>query len=172
LSGKKSIYQGRIIDLWLERVILPNQSELDLEIVRHPGGAAIIALDEQARICLLRQYRHAVGGYIYELPAGKIDDQEPPIETARRELEEEAGMRAGDWQSLGKMYSSPGFCDEVIHLYLARDLSSVPTRHEEHEVIEVEWIPFDEALERAAKGDIDDAKSVAALFRAAHIVQK
>jgi ADP-ribose pyrophosphatase len=172
LSGKKSIYQGRIIDLWLERVILPNQSELDLEIVRHPGGAAIIALDEQARICLLRQYRHAVGGYIYELPAGKIDDQEPPIETARRELEEEAGMRASDWQSLGKMYSSPGFCDEVIHLYLARDLSSVPTRHEEHEVIEVEWIPFDEALERAAKGDIDDAKSVAALFRAAHIVQK
>ena len=169
LEWKKSIFQGRIIDLWLERVTLPNQSQLDLEIVRHPGGAAIVALDEQARICLLRQYRHAVGGYIYELPAGKIDDQEPPIETARRELEEEAGMRAGDWQSLGKMYSSPGFCDEVIYLYLARDLTPVPTRHEEHEVIEVEWVSLNEALERAAKGDIDDAKSVAALYRAAHI---
>ncbi|HBE92141.1 MAG TPA: NUDIX hydrolase [Gammaproteobacteria bacterium] len=166
MSDHKPIYQGRIIDLWLERVTLPNESQLDLEIVRHPGGAAIVALDEQSRLCLLRQYRHAVGGFIYELPAGKIDDQEPPLETARRELEEEAGMRAGDWQSLGRMYSSPGFCDEVIHLYLARDLTPVPIRQEEHEVIEVEWVPFDEALERAANGDIDDAKSVTALFRA------
>lgn len=166
MSDHKPIYQGRIIDLWLERITLPNESQLDLEIVRHPGGAAIVALDEQSRLCLLRQYRHAIGGFIYELPAGKIDDQEPPLETARRELEEEAGMRAGDWQSLGRMYSSPGFCDEVIHLYLARDLTPVPIRHEEHEVIEVEWVPFDEALERAANGDIDDAKSVTALFRA------
>lgn len=171
MSDKKLVYQGRIIDLWLERVILPNQSQLELELVRHPGGAAIVALDEHNRICLLRQYRHAAGRYIYELPAGKIDDQEPPEETARRELEEEAGMQAGDWQSLGKMYSSPGFCDEVIHLYLARKLTPVPVRHEEHEVIEVEWIPFDEALKRAAKGDIDDAKSVAALFRVSQSIR-
>lgn len=170
MSDRQAIYQGRIVGLWLERVTLPNDSQIELELVRHPGGAAIVALDDRRRVCLLRQYRYAVGGYICELPAGKIDNREPPIETARRELEEEAGMQAGDWRSLGKMFSSPGFCDEVIHLYLATNLTPVPIQHEEHEVIEVQWIPFDEALERAANGDIDDAKSVAALFRAQQIL--
>jgi ADP-ribose pyrophosphatase len=170
LSNRQAIYQGRIVDLWLERVTLPNDSRIELELVRHPGGAAIVALDDRNRVCLLRQYRYAVGGYIHELPAGKIDNREPPIETARRELEEEAGMQADDWRSLGKMYSSPGFCDEVIHLYLATNLTPRPIQHEEHEVIEVQWIPIDEALERAANGDIDDAKSMAALFRTARIL--
>jgi len=167
LSDTRSIHRGRIVDLFIERVELPNRSVLDLEVVRHPGGAAIVALDTEGRVCLLRQYRHVVGGYIWELPAGKIDDHEPPLETAQRELAEEAGMRAGEWLSLGRMYSSPGFCDEVIHLYLARELTTVDSRHEDHEVIEVHWLPFDEALKRAAHGDIDDAKSIAALFRAA-----
>lgn len=170
MSNRQAIYQGRIVDLWLERVTLPNDSRIELELVRHPGGAAIVALDDRNRVCLLRQYRYAVGGYIHELPAGKIDNREPPIETARRELEEEAGMQADDWRSLGKMYSSPGFCDEVIHLYLATNLTPRPIQHEEHEVIEVQWIPIDEALERAANGDIDDAKSMAALFRTARIL--
>lgn len=167
MSDTRSIHRGRIVDLFIERVELPNRSVLDLEVVRHPGGAAIVALDTEGRVCLLRQYRHVVGGYIWELPAGKIDDHEPPLETAQRELAEEAGMRAGEWLSLGRMYSSPGFCDEVIHLYLARELTTVDSRHEDHEVIEVHWLPFDEALKRAAHGDIDDAKSIAALFRAA-----
>ena len=136
MSNRQAIYQGRIVDLWLERVTLPNDSRIELELVRHPGGAAIVALDDRNRVCLLRQYRYAVGGYIHELPAGKIDNREPPIETARRELEEEAGMQADDWRSLGKMYSSPGFCDEVIHLYLATNLTPRPIQHEEHEVIE------------------------------------
>ena len=170
MKDRKRIYRGRVIDLWVERITLPNEKQMSLELVHHPGGAAIVALDDQSNVCLLRQYRHAAGGYIYELPAGKIDDSEPPIDTAQRELREEAGMQAADWQTLGRMYSSPGFCDEIIHLYLARDLTPVPVEHEEHEIIEVEWVAFDEAMERAASGDINDAKSVTALFRASRLL--
>lgn len=170
MKDRKQIYRGRVIDLWVERITLPNEKQMSLELVHHPGGAAIVALDDQSNVCLLRQYRHAAGGYIYELPAGKIDDSEPPIDTAQRELREEAGMQAADWQTLGRMYSSPGFCDEIIHLYLARDLTPVPVEHEEHEIIEVEWVAFDEAIERAASGDINDAKSVTALFRASRLL--
>ena len=170
MKDRKQIYRGRVIDLWVERITLPNEKQMSLELVHHPGGAAIVALDDQSNVCLLRQYRHAAGGYIYELPAGKIDDSEPPIDTAQRELREEAGMQAADWQTLGRMYSSPGFCVEIIHLYLARDLTPVPVEHEEHEIIEVEWVAFDEAMERAASGDINDAKSVTALFRASRLL--
>lgn len=170
MKDRNQIYRGRVIDLWVERITLPNEKQMSLELVHHPGGAAIVALDDQSNVCLLRQYRHAAGGYIYELPAGKIDDSEPPIDTAQRELQEEAGMQAADWQTLGRMYSSPGFCDEIIHLYLARDLTTVATGHEEHEIIEVEWVAFDEAMERAASGDINDAKSVTALFRASRLL--
>jgi ADP-ribose pyrophosphatase len=169
-ADTRFVYRGRIIDMRLDEVELPNSSFLQLEIVAHPGGAAIVAINAQNQVCLLRQYRHAVGGYIWELPAGKIDDGEPPLDTAMRELEEEAGMLADDWQSLGKMYSSPGFCTEVIHLYLARDLQPTSSRHEEHEVIEVYWVDIDEALARAAAGDIDDAKSIAALYRAQQLL--
>lgn len=170
MADRRQVYRGRVIDLWVERITLPNGSTMSLERVHHPGGAAVVALDEASRVCLLRQYRHVMGGYIYELPAGKIDNAEPPLETAQRELQEEAGVLAADWQTLGKMYSSPGIFDEVIHLYLARDLTPVPSEHEEHEVIEVEWIDFDAALQRAVDGDIDDAKSVAALFRASRFL--
>jgi ADP-ribose pyrophosphatase len=170
LKDRKQIYRGRVIDLWVERITLPNEKQMSLELVHHPGGAAIVALDDQSNVCLLRQYRHAAGGYIYELPAGKIDNSEPPIDTAQRELREEAGMQAADWQTLGRMYSSPGFCDEIIHLYLARDLTPVPAEHEEHEIIEVEWVAFNEAMKRAASGDINDAKSVTALFRASRLL--
>jgi ADP-ribose pyrophosphatase len=138
----------------------------DLEIVHHPGGAAVVALDAENRVCLLRQYRHAAGGWLWELPAGKLDNAEAPLLCAQRELEEEAGLRDADWQSLGKIVSSPGVFTEVIHLYLARTLTAVPTRMEEHEVIEVHWLPWAEALRMAQAGEIEDAKTLAGLLRA------
>jgi ADP-ribose pyrophosphatase len=101
-------YPGKIIDVYLETVKLPNGRITELEIVRHPGGAAAVALDARGRVCLLRQYRHVAGGWLWELPAGKIDSKEDPLLTARRELEEEAGIRAGRWDSLGDLLSSPG----------------------------------------------------------------
>jgi 8-oxo-dGTP pyrophosphatase MutT (NUDIX family) len=162
---QRVIYTGKIIRLTLDTVRLPNGSTAELEIMHHPGGAAVVALDAEGRVCLLRQYRHAAGGWLWELPAGKLDNREAPLLCAQRELEEEAGMRAADWQSLGKIISSPGVFTEVIHLYLARTLTAVPIRPEEHEVIEVHWLPWAEALRMAQVGEIEDAKTLAGLLR-------
>lgn len=162
------IYQGRVIQLNLERVRLPNDSVADLEIVHHPGGAAIVAVDAQGRVCLLNQYRHAAAGWIRELPAGKIDHGEPPFETAQRELAEEAGMQAANWRYLGKYLSSPGVFTEVIHLYLATALTPIASRPEEHEVFQVEWQPLDEVVAMAHSGELCDGKSIVGVLRATH----
>jgi 8-oxo-dGTP pyrophosphatase MutT (NUDIX family) len=169
---QRVIYTGKIIRLTLDTVKLPNGSTAELEIMHHPGGAAVVALDAEGRVCLLRQYRHAAGGWLWELPAGKLDNREAPLLCAQRELEEEAGMRAADWQSLGKIVSSPGVFTEVIHLHLARELTAVPLRPEEHEVIEVHWLPWAEALRMAQAGEIEDAKTLAGLLRAQQWVAK
>ena len=163
----KHVFTGRVIEVNVERVPLPNGTVAELEIIRHPGGAAVVALDASNRICLLRQFRHAVDGWIWELPAGKIDNREPPLDTARRELEEEAGMAAASWRSLGDYVSSPGVFTEVVHLFLATQLTPLPPRPEEHEVIEVHWLPFADVLRMADSGELRDGKSLVGVFRAA-----
>ena len=166
----RHIFTGRVIEVNVERVELPNGSVAELEIIRHPGGAAVVALDTADRICLLRQFRHAVGGWVWELPAGKIDNREPPLETARRELEEEAGMAAASWRPLGDYLSSPGVFTEVVHLFLATELSPLPRRPEEHEVFEVHWLPFRDVLQMAGSGELRDGKSLVGVYRAAEHV--
>jgi len=166
----KPLYQGRVIDLGLETVTLPNGRRIELEIIRHPGGAAVAAVDGQERVCLVYQYRHAGGGWLWELPAGKIDDREDPLLTARRELLEEGGMAAKQWRSLGFMHSSPGVFDEVIHLYLATGLSHKGQNLEEDELLEVHWLPLREAVQWAHSGKITDAKTVIGLLRAVAIL--
>lgn len=165
-DDRKLVYRGKIVDLYLERVTLPNGSIADFEIVQHPGGAAVVALDRDDRVCLLRQYRYVAGGWLWELPAGKLDPGEPPLTTAQRELEEEAGLRAARWEPLGRINSSPGIFTEVIHLFLASGLTRVPARNEIHELIEVHWIPFAEALALAETNEITDGKTLVGLFRA------
>ena len=165
-------FQGRVITVNVERVRLPNGVSADLEIIHHPGGAAIVAVDAQQRVCMLYQYRHAAGGFIWELPAGKIDNREPPLQTAQRELTEEGGASAASWQSLGEFFSSPGVFTEVIHLYLATNLTMSVNAPEEHEVFRVEWRPFTEMLALAQAGELKDGKTLIGLFRAApHIVK-
>jgi 8-oxo-dGTP pyrophosphatase MutT (NUDIX family) len=166
------IYTGRVLQLNVERVKLPNGTTADLEIAHHPGGAAIVAIDDQQRVCLLYQFRHAAGGWIWELPAGKIDNKEPPFDTAKRELIEEAGMTASKWTSLGEYISSPGVFTEVIHLYLATDLTAVDMAPEEHEVFRIEWRPFAEVLRMAQSGEIRDGKTIVGLFRAMPFAKK
>ena len=162
---RQSSYSGKVVDLGMETVLLPSGQNIELEIVRHPGGAAVLALDGEQRVCMLRQFRHAVGGWLWELPAGKLDPGEPPLTTAQRELEEEAGVRAQQWQSLGTLVSTPGFCDEVIHLFIARHLTAVPVRREHDEVMQVFWWTPQEVRDRLAQGDVRDAKTLVALYR-------
>jgi ADP-ribose pyrophosphatase len=164
----RDVYRGRIVHLTVEDVTLPNGHTTPLEIVRHPGAAAVAALDEQGRVTLLRQYRHAAGGYLWEVPAGKLDPGESPAACAARELEEEAGLAATRLEELGSIVTCPGFCDEVIHLFLATGLSRVPTRLGADEVIDsVTTIPLREALAMIRDGTIHDAKTIAALAHVA-----
>ena len=163
----RTVHAGRVLKLNLETVTLPNGRVAELEIAHHPGGAAVVAVDAEGRTCLLRQYRHAAGGWIQEIPAGKLDGGEPPLACAQRELAEEAGCTARRWDALGAFFSSPGVLTEVIHLFLARDLTPVPAAPEEHEVFEVEWVPLDEAARLAARGELRDAKTLIGLSWAA-----
>ncbi len=161
----KEIYRGRLIDVGLETLQLPDGVHLELEIVRHPGGAVVLAANADNEVCLLRQFRHAVGDKIWELPAGTIDAGESPADTARRELQEEAGVRASVWRDLGSVWPTPGFCDEVLHLYLAQELEVTTARHNRDELIEIHWFPIETVLSMARSNEIRDAKTLAALFR-------
>jgi ADP-ribose pyrophosphatase len=163
----RNVFRGRVLTLNLERVRLPNGQLAELEIAHHPGGATIVAVDQAMRVCMLRQFRHAAGGWLLELPAGKLDNSEPPTDCARRELAEEGGVEAEHWEKLGEFLSSPGVLTEVIHVFLARGLRPVPIRPEEHEVFETTWLPIQEALAMALSGEIRDAKTIIGLFWAA-----
>ncbi|HEU4626143.1 MAG TPA: NUDIX hydrolase [Steroidobacteraceae bacterium] len=165
-------FRGRVVRLTVDEVTLPNGHRAGLEIVHHPGGAAAVAMDDQQRICLLRQYRHAAGDWLWELPAGKLEPNEPPLATAQRELIEEAGTSATSWQSLGRCVPSPGVLTEVVHLFLAKDLQAAPIAHEPAEVLEVHWMPVQRAFEWAMDGTIYDAKTVIGIARALHLSQR
>jgi ADP-ribose pyrophosphatase len=167
----RSVYSGRVITVNVETVRLPNGHVAELEIIHHPGGAAIVALDDRQRVCLIRQYRHAAGGWIWELPAGKLEVGEPPLHTAQRELSEESGTSAQSWQSLGTYVSSPGVFTESVHLFMAQGLTSVKMSHEAGEVIEVHWVPLEDACARALHGDINDGKTALGLLRARSLLQ-
>src|SRR5688572_248015 len=159
-------FRGRIISVDVETVTLPNGATAEMEVIRHPGGAAVAAINERGEICLLRQYRHALGRWLWELPAGKLDAaDEDPFVCARRELEEETGLVATHWQPLGGVISSPGVFTEIVHLYLATGLSQGQARPEEAEVFQVVWIPLTEALTRAQSGEIQDAKTLVGIWR-------
>jgi len=159
-------FTGRVIRVTTDEVVLPNGHRAELEVVHHPGGAATVAVDAEQRVCLLRQYRYAAGGWVWELPAGKLEPHEPPLATAQRELAEEAGVGARHWASLGICLSSPGVFTEVLHLYLATGIAPAATAHERAEVIEIHWLPFETACKWALVGTITDAKTVVGLLRA------
>ncbi len=165
----RQIYSGRIVDLWVERVTLPNGTTVDLELMHHPGASAVAAIDEANRVVLLRQYRHAAGGYLWELPAGVLDSPaELPERCAARELREEAGLDARELRHLGTIFTTPGFCDERIHLFLARGLTDTGHGHEPDEVIaEIARRPLPEALAMIRRGEIVDGKTIAGLHLAA-----
>jgi ADP-ribose pyrophosphatase len=150
-----------------ERVALPNGRTVLLDVVRHPGAAAVVPFLSDDEVLLIRQYRHAAGGMILEVPAGKLDAGETPEVCVRRELQEETGQRAGRIEALGWIWTTPGFTDEKIYLFAAFDLVPVPQHLDDDEVIELVPTPLSRALEMVWCGEIKDAKSALALIHAA-----
>ena len=165
--GGKEVFRGRTVRLTVDRVRLPNGREMELEIIRHPGAAAVVPLLPDGDVLMVRQYRYATGGWILEVPAGKLDPGEEPDVCARREVEEETGYRVGELAPLGWIWTSPGFTDERIWLYLATGLSAAVQKLGKDEVLSLERLPFARAVAMAASGEIPDAKSTCALLRAA-----
>lgn len=168
IQSSRSVHDGRIIKLFLEEVRLPNGNTVTLELIRHPGASAVVPVDRDGNAILVRQYRHATGSWLLEVPAGTFDHPgESPEDCALREVEEETGYRAGRLVPLGWIWTTPGFTDEKIWLYLALDLTPTVPDLEADEVLTVETLPLEEAARRAVSGEIVDGKSVCALLRAA-----
>ena len=170
--GTRVVYAGRILDVHLDRVRFPDGSEGELEIVRHPGAAAVLPLwrpgehpeSPEAMVALLRQYRYAAGGHIWEIPAGTLEEDEPPKACARRELEEEAGLRAHRLRRLTRLYTTPGFTDEEIHLFVASELERGRAAPDADEFLEVCELPLREALAMVRDGRITDSKTACTLL--------
>jgi ADP-ribose pyrophosphatase len=165
-SNRQPILKLGVVDFGIERATLPNGVTVDLPIIHHPGASAIVALDADGEVALLTQYRHAYGGWLREIPAGCVNPGETPRQCAERELREEAGLAANQWDHIGTIVTIPSFCDERISLWLARGLS-LATRHlDQDEVINVGRVSLDEALRMVMRGEIVDAKTIAALYAA------
>ena len=170
---RETVYEGRIFSVHRERVSMPGGGDSVRDVVRHPGAVAVVALDDRERVVLVRQYRHAVGQHLWELPAGLRDaDGEPPADTARRELAEETLLAARRWSLLATTYNSPGFCDEQVLVYLAEDLTDAlrpegfVVEHEELDLT-VERVPLAEAVQWVADGRIRNGSSMVGVLAAA-----
>ncbi len=158
-------FDGKLIKVTYD-VAEVNGKEAWREVVHHPGASAVVAIDEENRIIMEKQFRYALNDYLLEIPAGKLDAGEDPLVCAKRELEEETGIVASEWISLGTIATSPGFCNEVIHLYVAKGLSKGEIHWDEDEYVEVERYTFDELLQRIKEEKIKDSKSLSALLLA------
>jgi ADP-ribose pyrophosphatase len=163
------VYTGRLVNLDIDTVRFPDGSTGELEMIRHPGASAIVPFlseptGEDPQVLLIRQYRYAANGYVYEIPAGRLDPGETPEQCARRELEEETGCRAQRIERLTGIYATPGFTDEFIHLYAAFGLSSGQAHRDADEFLEVKTLPMSEVLAMISRGEIKDAKSIVALL--------
>jgi len=159
----KEIYKGKTVHLFAGEVLLPNGEKTELELIRHPGASAVVPLREDGKVVLIHQYRHAVGSYLYEIPAGKLHPGESPEACAIREVEEEVGYHVGQLKKLTAIFTVPGFCNEVIHIYLGTDLTPCAQRLDADEVIEIIEIPFDDAMKKIQDQTLRDAKSIVGL---------
>jgi len=162
LSSRR-LYSGHVLSLDLDEVEEPGGVHAQREVVRHSGSVAILAVTDDAQLVLVRQYRYPVDALVWELPAGRLDPGEQPKEAAQRELEEETGLSPAQIEPLLTYFTSPGFCDEVMHLFRATALRAVPTRPDADERIDVARVSFEQASAMARRGEISDAKTLLAL---------
>lgn len=165
--SRRTIYQGRVVDFGLEEARMPDGRTITLEIVRHPGAAAVLPLHEDGTVTLIHQHRHAAGGLIYEVPAGVLEKDETPEGCAARELAEEVQLRAERLQPLTTIHTTPGFTNERIHLFLATGLQEAEGQADDDEYLRAVRLPLSEAIGMIEAGRITDAKTVCALLLAA-----
>ena len=159
-------YEGVIVKVDLDEALLPNGRTAKREVVDHPGGVVVLPLNDDGTVTVVRQYRYPFSQVLTEIPAGKLDPGEEPRAGALRELKEEVGAQAGELIDLGEIYPSPGFCREVLYLYLARGLTYGDCCPDEDEFLEMSRIPFDRLAEQVMSGEIRDGKTVAAVLKA------
>lgn len=159
-------HSGRVIQVSTERLRYANGREHDIDFVRHPGAAAVVAVNADRQVCFVRQYRHGIEDFLWEIPAGKLDAGEAPQHCAVRELAEETGVVAGRWDSLGSYVPAPGIFTELIHLFLAQELTLGAAHPESDEELEMAWLPLAEAKKRILSGEWIDGKTAMALWRA------
>jgi ADP-ribose pyrophosphatase len=159
----RNIYTGKVVTLNVDTVQLPNGVTVDLETIRHPGAAAVVPIKDDGTVVLIRQFRHAAGGFIYEIPAGKLSPGEDPLHCAARELEEEVGYRAASFELLSSIFTAPGFADEVIHVYKATGLTQGRQQLDRDEVLEIVEMPLEQAITSIQDGTIRDGKTIVGL---------
>ncbi len=170
--ASEQVFDGRLLKVYRDKVELTNGDTSSREFIHHPGGAAVVALDSEGNVYLERQFRYPYHKVVTEIPAGKLEPGEDPFDAIRRELREEIGATAGRWDALGCIMPSVGYTDEMLHLYLARDLTFGDRHLDQDEFLEPFKMPFGEALAQAADGRINDGKTVAALFRADKVMRE
>lgn len=160
---RREVFEGRLLRLGIERAVQPDGRAVDLEIIRHPGAAAVLPLHADGTLTLVEVQRHAAGGALLELPAGLLEPGEAPVAAAARELAEEAQLQAGTLVPLGRVWTAPGYTDEQVHLFLGLDLSPVRAVPDPDEQLVTVRVPVDEAWRRVRDGRICDAKTICAL---------
>jgi len=169
LLKRKNIYQGKVFNTVVDDVEYPSGKKSVREVAQHPGGSVALAVFPDKTILMIRQHRYPLGQFIWELPAGKLEKGEDPLACAKREMEEETGYTAAKWDKITTIYTSPGFCNEELHLYLARELTALSggRRLEEGELtMTLHIVPYAEVKEKIFSGEIRDAKTICAILMA------
>lgn len=162
--ARRLVFDGRVIRVFVDEVERPDGTRATREVVDHPGAVAVLPLKDERTAVLLRQYRHAVGGALLEIPAGRLEAGEQPLDAAQRELREETGFRARVLRPIASVYATPGFCNERVHLFLAQGLEEGESAPEEDEHLELVLVDADEARRLLQTGGVEDAKTLAALL--------
>ena len=172
INSRTTVHRGKVFNLVRENVTLDNGVTTDMVFVEHPGAAAIVPLLDETRILMLKQYRHTLRDHIWEIPAGTVDHQESVISCAKRELIEETGFLAGNWQKLAEITPVPGYSNERIHIFLAADIKPARQNLDKDEIIKVHEVKFSEAIKMIQTGEIQDAKSIAGLYLTLNWLEK
>ena len=170
MVSQETVYEGVIVNVRRDKARLMDGRITNREVVEHPGGVAVFAMDDQGRVALVRQYRYPMGEETLELPAGKLEPGEDPRDSGLRELAEETGLVPGTFEDMGCLYSSPGILAERIYLYFAKNLSQGPTHPDDGEFVETVWLPYQDLVDKARRGEIKDGKTLVGILKASFLL--